>query len=437
MKTLSLYKPSGNKLDVLEPNLTILKLILSKQDLPNSNMNNRAKYVKLIKIYIELSSIKPYNLVLAHKKSNIPKKIIEKLLSLIKKKKSERVEDLVEELKMFNDPTIPNEVHVKTCFSNILNCLNEMKEVISRVDGNFDKQFEISDESPFLFSEYIHFLHHAQELYISRLRYPLERVWMMSENCKRSLSSIATEIKSFDSDPSEEAIQTNNADTLSDYLKTNGYFTQQFTKTSIQNSLTLVTKYLTHLKRNMSIRDMGEVDDLPNSTLSYLENFSFLLHSLPLTKVLRPENNGWVIEGLKDIIYAADQIITEKAINSSLSRSLTKLKLSAYQLWHMSLLQTSSGMDEVLHLILISERAKWGIRIKKVLQISSDWLGKFENQKSNKDILESCPYNECCVCFTNFAKMMEQPHKTARLAALAKCPHLICLQCLFQIYKSE
>ena len=322
---------------------------------------------------------------------------------------------------------------------NIIFCLEELKELLKRADGNQDTNLEMHMLSPFLNTKYFCFTFRKERLRILRFFYPFRRVNYLSESSHALLANVTQEetiggMK--DSLLLEKYIDDANT-SLERHKKELTSKIDCPGKITLHDKFKSIIIYLLKFIEFTDVKHFDENEEFVGKILNNLEGFYYILKTSSLTEVLNPEDEN-MIEYVKDIIFASNKALMRETNCSLLVKNLKQLKKVAYQMWHVCLKQMSKHpwaaefeMDEMSNslskLLLIDVISDTSL---------GHWKLKFVSLTNQEEILTKCPYDKCCICDTPFVDA-DGNTKSRDIAVLSRCPHLFCTTCLAKSFAAS
>ena len=342
------------------------------------------------------------------------------------------IETFVVELENVQELLVPSEVYIRVIFTNIVHCLQEMKEVLERADGTLDEMFEFGEESPFLNTNFIDYQFEGNKMYVFRQFYRDDHYSEISEECNEHLTKVCEPVDLIENCHKFMAKFTQKVNFLIANHKKNFYDEDYINEHSVHDLLAKVIEYLSHFKMRINIEQFSEEQELEKSILSTIDGLSFILHSLPLDKLLHLFINSTsaVKQRLKNILCIIRDILLI-VTNGSLRAKLSKLRMVVLQIWNINGKDSVTG-SRASDSELYTELNKYLVTQADIVTSKSlqDWKLKYEDNKTNGDILKSCPHDKCYVCFEKFADLLEDSPTSGDLAVIHSCLHLFCLRCM-------
>ena len=380
-----------------------------------------------------LNQIKPYTLIGTKNTDRTTLlTITEYMISIIESHGPKEIDDnsIIQDIRSLPTPAM----FLRVSCRNVILCLKEFEEVLRRADGGRTTYHELTSNSPFLSNEYFSFSFGQEKMSVKRYFYPFERVNSLSDNSIIELTNIIDE-------------ETNgampNSLLLEKFIKmANVCLESHNNELSCENNpinMSLDERFMTmiiYLKifpQLIDVENFDRTQELNKKVLNNLEDFYYMLTTLPLTQVLKPTNSPKMITYFKDIIFACT--VAESPIlnyRSPLVKILAKVKIAAYQLWHMCLKQETTLSKAAACVIILEYRAQ-NIVLADVITNKSlnDWKLKFARLAYKEDVLSKCPNDTCCICLEPFVD--KRTNSVPRdVAVLPKCIHLFCVDCLEQ-----
>ena len=413
--------------------LSLCKNLLNKILLSKSATDS-SKRKALFSIDSSLNQIKPYTLIGTKNTDRTTLlSIIEYMISIIETYGPPQIDDISISQDIISLP--PHEMYIRVYCRNIILCLQEFMEVLKRADGNQTTDHPVNGDSPFLNNEYFSFVSFPATMSIKRHFYPFDRVNSFSGNSIIKLKNIIDE---------EINGAMPNSLLLEKYIKKANVCLESHKnelncednpiKMSLDEKFMTIIMYLLRFPELIDVENFDKTQELNKKVLNNLEDFYYMLITLPLTQVLKPIDSQKMITYFKDIIYAGTIAKTRNAnYPSPLEKILMKVNTAAYQLWHMCLKQETPYSYTAASVIILEHR------IEKVSQAPfitanswNDWKLKFALLANEEEVLSKCPFDTCCICLEPFVD--EYANSVPRdLAVLPKCIHLVCVECLKQI----
>ena len=216
-----------------------------------------------------------------------------------------------------------------------------------------------------------------------------------------------------------------------------------YTKRLLHIKFRSITRYLVRFTQLVNVKNFDRSKTLSKNILQNLDGFSYMLYSLPLVAIFNLSYLKWVVIYVKDIIYAIYLVLRVKTNCNLLHGKLNKLKTVSYQLWHMCLKQLSSYSRDVWYeFVLEIIPSGNSVKVYEANVITEEsrefWNKKFGEMKSKKDVLKNWKEEECNVCYTKNADLLNEDLNLwyfPDIAVLPDCVHFFCIPCLTMIFK--
>ena len=344
-------------------------------------------------------------------------------------------ETFVGALETATDPSVPSEMHIRCSFTTIVHRFKEIQEVLARADGNLDETFQISEESPFLHTEFITMKNYNSVVHVERKFYADEN-YIDQWNVRNEHLTTSFEVVDYDENDREfMANSTQKVNLVIENYKKKFNDEDYFTEDSIHDLFMRSAEYLSHLKEYINIEISDEDLELEKDILTTIDDLTFMMHSLPLKKLFDlyfEVGNHTGINCLKSIFRIVNDILIQ-VNNNSLRLKISKLRMVVLQIWNIFKIDWDSD-TAALSCEVIAELAipiKPRTRPDIVTEESFvEWKNKFESCKSKEAIIKKCPHDKCYICFQKFADILEDSSTSGDLAVFHKCWHLFCVKCI-------
>ena len=403
------------------------------------NTPEYAKQMALGTVDNHFGRIKPYTLLKAkdHREPDGTTllNLVENMLSIIRTHGPQDLNVSIHESILSSDPyAAPFNISCK----NIIFSLEEFKELLKRADGNQETNLETRMLSPFLNTVYFCFTLRQERLRILRFFYPFRQVNNLSGSSYALLAKVTQEetiggMK--DSLLLEKYIDDANT-SLERHKKELSCKIDCPGKITLHDKFKSIIIYLLRFIEFTDVKNFDETEEFGEKILNNLEGFHYILKTSSLTEVLNPENEN-MIEYFKDIIFASNKAFMRESNCSSLAKSLKQLKHEAYQLWHMCLKQMSRHPWATEHDIFFEYPLRKVLLVDVITEPSTKhWKLKFASLTNEEEILNECPYDECCICNAPFVDA-DGDTKSRDIAVLSRCPHLFCVPCLVKSFGAK
>ena len=403
------------------------------------NTPEYTKQIALLTVDTNLGLIKPYTLLKAkdHREPDgtTVLSLLEYMLSIVRTHGLQDLDVSIHESILSTDPRAPFNISCQ----NIIYCLEEFKELLKRADGNQDTDLETHILSPFLNTEYFCTTLRKERLGILRFFYPFQRVNDLSDSSHALLANV-TQTETFggmkDSLLLEKYIDDANT-SLESHKKELSCKIDCTGKITLHDKFKSIIIYLLRFIEFTDVKNFDENEEFVEKILNNLDGFYYILKTSSLTEVLNPENEN-MIEYFKDIIFASNQALMQETDCSLLVKKLQQLIKVAYQLWHMCLKQMSVHPAWATEYDIFFEYPLRTLLLVDVVTEPSTkhWKLKFASLTNQDEILNECPYDECCICNAPFVDA-DGNTESRDIAVLSRCPHLFCVPCLVKSFVAK
>ena len=400
----------------------------------NTEISNEETLSQVVKIESVLNFVQPTKLMQERNRreddGTTLQELIESTLSLIRAKGPPAIdiETFVAQLQTAEDPSVRSELYIRAVFQNINYRYQEMEEVLARADGHQDEMFMCDDESPFLFNDFIGIQYQAGKIYIYRMHYSDEEFPEISEEC---VEPVAKKLKATDGIKNDQQFMadlTKEVNLRIEDHEKNFNNEDYLNKHSIHDLLMKVIEYLTHLKKMINIDKFAKKQELDDSINYFIiHRLSFMLHSLPLDKLLNLDINATKKQFNDLLCIISDILVTVD--NGSRNNALIELKMIVHQIC-IIIKRDNIGCNALraqLYAQVNTLKTQADIVTSESLE---EWKDKFEDIKNKEDVLRRCPHDTCYICFDKFADILEDSPASGDLAAMHTCLHLFCLRCM-------
>ena len=370
-------------------------------------------------------------------------------------------------------------------FNNINTLLGEMKELLQRSNGDLEKQ--IIKHGSFWCSPYIlRVVNEEKDFMILRRSFEFGEKLELSGICHNNNNFMFN----------EKYLDVNNPNNFESYIELCENRVEFHTKTLsnkiydfgtpyLKNTLSFTFNFLSAFESY--IRAGEHVPSIIEKITSNLDGLTKVIYSLPLLKVLKPQNEDWILQYLDDVSYNVESLLTKDnypTFKGVLWVKLTMVWFAVRQLHSICLKQfkplslQSKLLRDYRHLrrhiygqskIIISEPAasvkdksshrtifssslesifdqleiETGDKMNSFEYVYKDisalsketlnnWKPKFSALKCKNDVLHMSLQDSCYICNRKFDDIMSKSSK-GDLAVIAKCLHLMCLDCLEKV----
>ena len=344
-------------------------------------------------------------------------------------------ETLIEDIESYEDSTYPLQIEYKLLVSNIMHRLDELTVLAKRMFGDPNENFEISENSPFVNTGYMRLYEESGKFLVVKEFYKNAKINELSKLYKTLSRKLSKPTKSDQNNRSRMEKCIIKARTRLLEHKKNFNEDRFWFHFDGMSQMWYVAYYLLQLANLINVKHFDVEKEMEKQILENIDGFSFIIHSMPFREIVDmfTKCNGW--DAIRNIIYATDKILENEPNSADLVEKLKKLKIVSCQLFNICMIEELREIamsSEIVH-----EKNIPFISTERILpniipeDLSDDWKIKFELEKSEKEVLDNCPHDQCYVCREKYADILaNSPESNGNLAVLVKCQHLTCVPCI-------
>ena len=338
----------------------------------------------------------------------------------------------VDFVRMFEElssiPHVIGNEYIKVSCHNLLTLLKEIKYLHERARSIDDVNKVPTSQAtgPFIDGYFITVVRVENKLNIIKSGYPRNVSYVdLPKKIIRNLRGMRIEqvnsIKNLDSLLHEAETQ------MSMYRSAHTQNEYQTIDRLCQN-FQMMSQFCVSLRIEQYIENINSSYGFNERILKYLDEFALLVQHIHLNIITNPLFNKKIIYSLYGLNQAIELMELERIQSQVLSDKINVIKIWNVQLINIFMKSSCHprGLLETQTLILQIRLPK-DLQADEITENSQEaWITKFKENETIQDLISSCPYTDCSVCYTDLQDCLSSDN----LAVLSGCQHLFCLDCI-------